>query len=62
MTLYEAIKTDMTEDDLIRLLIAVDANIFKKFGCNELCYGCHNCKDDFVCYRDFLRQEIKVLS
>ena len=61
MTIEEAIKTDMSTDDLARFLAAVDADIPKKWDCNEV-YGCQKRKEDFICFKSFLKQEVKEVN
>lgn len=58
MNLYEAIKTDMTRKDIARLLVAVDANVPKMFACDT--FDCRKCKEDFVCFDEFLNTEVEV--
>jgi len=60
MTLEEAIKTDMTTDDLARLLVSLNANIAKPWYCDEGHCGCYGCKEDFKCFKSFLQQEVEV--
>ena len=59
-TYYDAIR-NFSEDEMARFLRDLEMRTFvpKRYSCDNLNCSCFDCKEDLICFKDWLSQEVE---